>query len=185
MKPRPIIQILFAALFLSGAADFTLPAQEVMSPLPVNPNRPMPAGGGQGALLGGLGPVANVLTEEQRASFRRAMDAQREKSSDGELKLRDARRKLIESGLEGKFDEAAVRKLAVAVAGLEAEQAVKRAKALSQLQPPLSPEQVEKVKSSFAAQPRNLGQLQLPAGVQRRHNLTSTNRDENDLPVKQ
>ena len=142
----------------------------------------MPPAGGQGVFMNGLGPVGNVLTEEQRVSFRQAMESQREKIRDLEPKLRDARKKLVEAGLDGTFDEAAVRAQALAVAALEAELSVLRARALSQLRPPLSPEQIEKVKSGFAAPPRNAERLQLLG--ERRHNLTSTNRDENDLPPK-
>ena len=182
MKSQRIIQCLLAALALTGATEFTLHAQDAASPK--NPDRPTPIAGGQGFFMNGLGPVGNVLTDEQRASFRQAMEAQREKMRDTETKLRDVRKKLIEAGLDGKFDEDAVRKQAMAVATLEAELSVIRARALSQLQPPLSPEQIEKVKNGFAALPRNAERLQPLGTAERRHNLTSTNRDENDLPLK-
>ena len=187
-KPKIIVQGLLLSLAITGATDFTLHSQEATPPMQKNPDRPAPAPGGQGFFMAGLGPVGNVFTDEQRVSFRQAMEAQREKMRDTETKLRDARIKLLEAGLAGKFDEAAVRQQALAVAALEAEASVIRARALSQLQPPLSPEQLEKIKSGLAAAPfrngpRNADRPGL-AG-ERRHNLISTNRDANNLPPKQ
>ena len=182
MKPKRLVQGLFVALILTGAAELTLNSHETASSPPKNPARPLLAAGGQGLFMGGLGPVGNVLTEEQRTSFRQAMEVQRETMRDTEGKLRDARKKLVEAGLDGTFDEAAVRKQALAVATLEAELSVIRVRAISQLQPPLSPEQIGKIKNGAAAPMRNLERPQPPG--ERRHNLTSTNRDENDLPLK-
>ncbi len=187
MKPNVLFHGLLLSLALTGATEFTLFSQEADPPMQKTPDRPPPAAGGQGFFLAGLGPVGNVLTDEQRASFRQAMESQREKMRDTETKLREARGKLIESGLAGNFDEAAVRRQAMVVAILEADAAVLRARALSQLQPPLSLEQLEKIKSGLAAAPfrnglRNANQSE-PA-AERRHNNTSTNRDENNLPPK-
>jgi uncharacterized membrane protein len=152
------------------------------------PDRVSSPQGGPGIFLAGLGPVGNVLTDEQRASFRQAMEAQREKMRDVETKLRVARRELLQAGLDGKFDETAVREQAMAVASLEAELSVIRAKAISQLQPPLSAEQIEKVKSGLSATVFRTGPRageRLPPNAGRRRDLTPTNRDENDLPPKQ
>ena len=187
MKPKTIVQGLLMSLALARATEFTLLAQEAGLPMQTTPDRPAPAPAGQGFFMAGLGPVANVFTDEQRASFRQAMDGQREKMRDTETRLRDARIKLLEAGLAGKFDEAAVRRQALAVAALEAETSVIRARALSQLQPPLSPEQLEKIKSGLAAAPfrngpRSADRPEPAAG--RRHNNVSTNRDENNLPLK-
>jgi len=184
MKPKFLGQGLLVALVLASTTQFTLHGQETASAPQKNSVRPMPALGGQGAFMAGLGPVANVLTGEQRASFRQAMESQREKMRDTEGKLRAARQKVFDGVLDGKFDEGSVREQALAVATLEAELAVIRAKALSQIQPPLSPEQIEKAKAAFAAVTRNAERLQPLAPAERRHNLTSTNRDENDLPRK-
>src|SRR5262245_49191062 len=76
----------------------------------------------------GLERLFGVLTEEQRASLRQAMEAQREKTRGLEEKLRDARKELFEAGLKEKFDEEAVRQKALAVGKLDAELAVLRAK---------------------------------------------------------
>jgi len=173
MKSKRSLQLLFAGVVI--ASPFTLHSQQTNSPA-----KPA-AAVGQNLFLAGLGPIGNVLTEEQRASFRQAMDAQREKIRDNEIKLRDARKKFFDASVTAPFDEATVRKQAQAVATLEAEATVIRAKAVSQIQPPLSNEQIEKIKNSFAG-PRNAPALQ-PA-AERQHHLTSTNRDENDLPPK-
>ena len=186
MKPNFLLPALLLSLVLTGAAEFNLCSQEAGPPRQKTPDRPSLALGGPGAFMAGLGPVANVLTDEQRASFRQAMDAQREAMRNTETKLREARSKLIEAGLAGNFDEVAVRRQAMAVATLEADAAVIRARAISRLQPPLSPEQVEKIKSGLAAAPFRNGLRDAdrqPAG-ERRHSILSTNRDENDLPLK-
>jgi len=117
-----------------------------------------------------------VLTEEQRASLREAMESQREKTRDLRQKLRDVRKALFEAGLTSAFDEEAVRSKAMEVAKLDAEMTVLRAKALSQIKPPLSAEQIEKLKNSFQAGP--LDSEGAPRG--RRSNFR---RDQNDLPL--
>jgi Spy/CpxP family protein refolding chaperone len=131
-------------------------------------------------------PAFNVLTEMQRTSIAQIMQTQQEKVREIDSKLRDARRELFESGLNEKFDESVVRKQALVVAGLEAEQTVLRLKALSQVQPPLSPGQIEKLRNILQS---NGGAQNLRPMEQRSNNrrriLQSTNRDENDLPAKQ
>lgn len=188
MKSKILTQCLIAVLAVSGATELKLNSQETNPPPPGIPGRPASPQGGQGIFMAGLGPVGNVLTDEQRASFRQAMDAQREKMRDVETRLRAARRQLLEAGLDGTFDEGAVRKQALGVASLEAEIAVIRAKALSQLQPPLSPEQIEKVKNGLSATPLRTGPRageRFPSEAGRRRDQASTNRDDNDLPPKQ
>ena len=109
--------------------------------------RPLRAGPGPGRMAPGMDHLFRVLTEEQRRSLREAMEGQREKIRDLEEKLRDARKDMFEAGLAEKFDEEAVRRKAMATAKLEAEMTVLRAKALSQIRPPLSPEQIERLKN--------------------------------------
>jgi Spy/CpxP family protein refolding chaperone len=85
------------------------------------------------------------LTDGQRASLLQAIEGQREKARDLEQRLRTARRELLETGLTDKFDEALVRRKALAVAQLEAELTVARFKAFSQMRPRLSPDQLTKL----------------------------------------
>jgi Spy/CpxP family protein refolding chaperone len=104
-----------------------------------------------------------------------------------EIKMRSARQELLAAGLDGKFDEEAVRKQALAVANLDAEIAVLRVKAISQVQPPLSPEQIEKIKSATPNLPGRAAAMrgQRESGnAPRRSSVLNTNRDENDLPPK-
>ncbi|MFO1488854.1 MAG: periplasmic heavy metal sensor [Verrucomicrobiota bacterium] len=149
-----------------------------------NTNSPRPAipAPGQGLFIAGLGPVGNVLTDEQRNSFRMAMDLQRDRVRELEAKLRNARGRLIEESLGESFDETKARQQAVIVSGLEAELTVLRARALRQVQPGLSADQLKKIREGIGGVQRP-APLTGPAG-ERQHHLTSTNRDENDLPRK-
>lgn len=178
---------LLAALI---ASTLTVPAQP--APDNRNPERPAPrrplAGGerAEGFRPGGMGgqffPVLErVLTEAQRQSLREAMAGQREAMRGIEGKLRDARRELMQAGMIEKFDEATVRAKALALAQLEAELTVLRAKAFSQMQPALTPEQIEKVKNPPATEG---GEAR--SEPPRRPDRRSTGaRDEHDLPPKQ
>ena len=88
-----------------------------------------------------------VLTDDQRASFREAMESQRNKLRDLDEKLRAGRREMLQVSFAEKFNEKTVRQKAMAVARLEADMAVLRARALSQVNPPLSPRQIEMLKN--------------------------------------
>jgi Spy/CpxP family protein refolding chaperone len=160
-------------------------AQVTNTPAPANPpaeNRPQPPRGPV-RFLEGFGPIFNVLTDEQRTSLEQALQAQRDQLRDTETKIREARRQMFATGLAGKFDEDAVRKQASALANLEADMNVLRVKALSQIKPPLTSEQIEQIKN---APPPGLAPgvrpLERPG---RRRILLNENRDENNLPPKQ
>lgn len=102
---------------------------------------------GDGVPMGGQWGFMGVLNEEQRMSMRGVLQEQREKMRDLEEKLRKARQETMETALEGKFNESAVRKKAMEQAKIEAEMSVLRAKALSEVKPPLTPEQIERLKN--------------------------------------
>jgi Spy/CpxP family protein refolding chaperone len=130
-------------------------------------------------------PALNrVLTEEQRQSLRAALELQRDKMPPLEEKLRASRRALLDAAAGGKFDENLVRRSAEASAGAEAELAVIYARALSQMQPPLSAQQLRQLKNfqpgQFQPQSRPAAEstpekhLELPPPLPR---------DTNDLPV--
>ena len=139
---------LAAALLLNS-----LPIAQAQ-PNPDKPDRPRPPLGerqpgegpgprfqpGPGAAL-----MERVLTEEQRESMRTIMASQREEMRGIQEKMRAARKELLQASMADKFDEDLVRTKALAVAKLEAELTVLRAKAMSQVQPPLSDEQIEKI----------------------------------------
>jgi len=143
--------------------------------------------------------IVRVLTPEQRESFRASMQEQREKTREMEEKLRDAREALFNAGLEREFSERSVRKQAMKVAELEADLAVLRAKALSQMEPPLSREQIEQIKNPPPWEPGQFfgeGRMGLrgraPEGrpgegrdrQRPRGDRPPPDRDENDLPPR-
>jgi Spy/CpxP family protein refolding chaperone len=134
-------------------------------------------GAGLGQFAPGLGRLLGVLTEEQRASLREAMQSQRADARALEEKLRAARQEVFAATLAEKFDEDAVRQKALVLSKLDAEMTVLRAKALSQMRPPLTPEQLEKIKQPG---PLNMGDAQ----VQPRRRRPEVPRDENGLPPK-
>jgi Spy/CpxP family protein refolding chaperone len=110
--------------------------------------------------------------------MREAMAADREKIRDLEQKIRETRRELFELGLREKFDETAVREKANAAAKLDTEMTVLRVKAISQIRPPLTAEQIEKIKNSPGPE---MGERQGEAPRRRR----DIPRDENGLPLKE
>jgi Spy/CpxP family protein refolding chaperone len=184
-----MVPLRFTIILTIAVAALTVCAQETNSPGQRigRGERRFQQPGGPAGPLAGMGPAMSVLTEEQRASVMQAMQAQREKMRELEIKMRSARQELLAAGLDGKFDEEAVRKQAMAVANLDAEMAVLRVKAISQVQPPLSPEQIEKIKSAMPNLPGRAAAMRgqrEQENAARRSSLLNTNRDENDLPPK-
>lgn len=113
----------------------------------VRPDQRPAAGALQPGGAGGLGRVLMVLTPEQRESMRAAAEADREKTSELERQIRDARKSALDALAEPKFDEADLRKKLDTAAKLETELTILRARALSKIEPPLSQEQIERIKS--------------------------------------
>lgn len=143
--------ICLSALLVNGW--LLAPAQ----PNPDNPDRPRPPRSQRAQPNApdarfqpgpGLALMERVLTEDQRESMRSIMASQRQAMGDIQEKMRDARKELLKASLADKFDEEVVRTKALVVAKLEAEITVLRAKALSQVQPSLSEEQVEQIKNA-------------------------------------
>lgn len=89
--------------------------------------------------------MEQALTEDQRDSLRQTMEAQREKMRGLEEKIRDAHKALMKAALAEEFKDEVVKARALEVAKLEAEASVLRLKALSEVQPALSKEQLEKI----------------------------------------
>jgi Spy/CpxP family protein refolding chaperone len=166
----------FIVANLIGGSLAALHAQPTSSS-PAGPGRPgqLPAAA-MGRLAPGYDRLMGELTEEQRASLRIVMEAQREKVRDLEEKARAARKEVFEAGLAEKFDEAVVRQKATEVAKVDAEIIVLRVKAFSQMRPPLSAEQMQKL--------RNM----TPGGLENRgepsRSRPDIKRDENGLPLK-
>jgi len=131
-----------------------------------------------GRLSPGFERILNVLTEEQRVSMREAMMPDREKIREFEQKILQSRKELFELGLREKFDETAVREKASEAAKLDAEMTVLRVKAISKIRPPLTAEQIEKIKGAPGP---DMGDRQAES-PRRRQDIP---RDENGLPLKE
>jgi hypothetical protein len=169
---------------LLAAAPLTLKAQ-TNAPAP-NRVRPARAPGviqGSSAAGFALGGPVGALTDQQRASYETALNNIRGEMNELQAKLRAARQDFLLTSLDQKFDENLLRQKALVASRFEAELAVLRAKALSQIQPPLSPEQIQRIKSGQPGpvQPLRRQQFERPA----LHAPTaSTNQDATGLPPK-
>jgi Spy/CpxP family protein refolding chaperone len=91
--------------------------------------------------------LGRVLTDEQRQSLQQIMESQRDQIQPLMEKIRDSRQAILNEITSGKFDEKAARKYAEQSAQTEAELTMIFAKALSQMQPPLSPGQIGQLKN--------------------------------------
>ena len=193
--PRPTASFVCIATFaiaLTVAPAFSQPNPEPQPRrLPAPDSRPgqdrgqRPQPGFQdGGQMGQFLPLLiRVLTEEQRTSLREVAGAQRDQTREQEQKIRAARKEMLEATLAEKFDEATVRARALEIGKLEAELTVLRAKALSQLRPPLSPEQIEKLKNP-PPMDRGLNTDRFRPDAHRNNRPPSSPRDENDLPPR-
>lgn len=142
--------ILTLAATLLLATPALLPAQ----PQPDRPDGPpgaerrrlrqqpglQPGGPQQGVPL-----MEQVLTEDQRESMRKAMETHRETLRGHQEKMRDARKALMNAALAEDFKEDVVHAKALEVAKLEADLTVMRLKALAEVQPALTKEQLEQL----------------------------------------
>jgi Spy/CpxP family protein refolding chaperone len=168
MKMKVLLSISLA-VFCSAVA----PAQN-------QPRRPLPLAAGERFFTA----LNRVLTVEQRQSLRAALEPQRDKIPVLEEKVRASRRALLDAAVGGKFDENLVRQSAEASAGVEAELTVIYARALSQMRPPLSTQQLQQLKNiqpgQFQAQS---GPAAASAPEKHLELPPSLPRDTNDLPV--
>ena len=182
--PR-LIRCLLVPTILA-VVPLTLPAQTTNAPAPdarVQPARP-PSIMQNAAVTGfALGGPVGVLTDQQRASYEVALKNERGRMLELQEKLRAARQDFVATSVDQKFDENVLRQKAFAAYRFEAEMAVLRAKAMSQVQPPLTPEQIEKIKTGQPGPIRPLGRQQLERPPQRAP-AGGTNQDANGLPPK-
>lgn len=141
--------------------------------------------GPQGAPAGRFAPMfERVLTEDQRVSFREAMESQRDQMRELEAKLRATRREALQASVATDFNEEVVREKAMATARLEAEMAVVRARALSRVKPTLSADQIEKLQNPMPFEggaPRPEFRRDEPPRGDR---PARGPRDQNDLPPR-
>ena len=162
------ISCLLLSLFVSGLATVVLA-------------QPSPAGGMGERFFPALG---RILTDDQRRSLGQIVGAERAQLQPLERELRTSRQALLNEIAGGSFDENAVRKYADQSARAESELTVMFARALWQMQPPLTPAQIQQLKnfqpgrfqeSADASTPPQ-PHLKIPPALPR---------DTNDLPVVQ
>ena len=123
----------------------------------------------------GMNLMERILTEDQRESMRQTFEANREKSRATMEKINDARKDLNKAAFAEDFNEKNVRAKALEVAKLEAELTVMRLKALAEVQPALSQEQLDKIMNPPQMQPQ-------PGGNADRENTRPGNRRLNRPP---
>ncbi len=151
-------------------------------------------GAQQPGMMGGAGGIARimmVLTPEQRESMRATAEADREKTRELEEKARDARKAVLDATLEKKFNEAALRQKLEAAAKIDTDLMLLRARALSKIEPPLSDEQLEKIKNpppmgDMLRQRQGQGTGAAPGALRdqsRPRPPSDGPRDGNDLPM--
>jgi Spy/CpxP family protein refolding chaperone len=136
-----------------GAVVLAAPAQPAGEQGPDAPRRPGPPGeGGRGQRMmqvqprpGGF-PIEAVLTPEQRMEFRDEMSPHREKLRELEEKQGTLRREFEEALFAEKLDEKTVREKSAAMAEVEAERSLIRARAFAKIRPSLSEDQLERLK---------------------------------------
>ena len=131
-----------------------------------------------------LGGPVGVLTDEQRASYEAALGRERGLMMELQAKLRAARQEFLVASVDQKFDENAMRQKALVASRIEAEMAVIRAKAMSEVQPPLTAEQIEKIKTGQPGPVRQLRQGERPIQRPSPARIVGTNMDVNGLPPK-
>lgn len=101
--------------------------------------------GGQGGGRRGGGPIAN-FSEEQRAALRQLGQDNRELNT----KLSEARKELNAAIYAETVNEAAIREKSAAVAKIEADVAVARAKGFAKIRDKFSAEEIESLKNAPA-----------------------------------
>jgi len=104
--------------------------------------------GGGGNFGGGGGFSMFGLDEKQRELYREASEKNRDELTKLDEKLRSAQQELIKAVLAENYDDKLVRDKADAVAKIQSDMTVLRAKALSSVAPTLKPEQREQLETS-------------------------------------
>jgi len=105
-----------------------------------------PGGPGGGGMRGGGGFVN--LDDKQRELLREAMQKDTDKIRDLDEQLRAAQKELVKATLAEKYDDKVVREKAEAMAKIQTDITVLRAKAFSSVAPTLKPEQRDQLENS-------------------------------------
>lgn len=145
--PRLIVlALLGGVLFAAAQPQPTTNAPVVQSQTAAAPRREIPTMESRLQQIVST-QFARVMTEEQRVKYREAMDANREKVQVLQVKLRTARKEMLDLQLAEKFDEAAFRIKAETAAGLQAQMELLNAQAFAKIRPSMTDEQIDKIKN--------------------------------------
>jgi Spy/CpxP family protein refolding chaperone len=169
MKKLQCLQCFLLTIIIAGVA-FLAPAQQ---------------NGGNGITDRFFPALGRLLTDDQRQSLRDLMAAQRDQLQPLEKEIRTSRQALLTQITSGQFDENLVRQYAGQSAKAESELTVIFAKALSQMQPPLSAQQIRQLKNF---QPGRFQDFDQGGGEEPQPHLKlppPLPRDTNDLPMVQ
>jgi Spy/CpxP family protein refolding chaperone len=129
--------------------------------------------------------LGRLLTDDQRQSLRDLMVSQRDQLQPLEREMRTSRQALLTQITSGQFDENLVRQYAEQSAKAESELTVIFARALSQMQPPLTAQQIRQLRNF---QPGRFQDFDQAGGDEPQSHLKlppPLPRDTNDLPVVQ
>ena len=105
-------------------------------------------GGAGGFTGGGLTGGGLALDEKQRELYREASEKNRDELTKLDEKLRAAQKELLQAVIAEKYDDKTVQTKAEAVAKIQTDMTILRAKALSTVAPTLKPEQREQLENS-------------------------------------
>jgi Spy/CpxP family protein refolding chaperone len=105
-------------------------------------------GRGAGGNFQGRGGGMMMLNEDQRQALQDAQQDSREKLRELEEKLHAAQKEILEAAFASVVDEKAIRSKAEAMASIQVEMTLLRAKALSTVAPGLEPEQKQQLTES-------------------------------------
>lgn len=129
-------------------------------------------------------PLINrVLTEDQRQSLQQIIVSERDQIRPLEEKIRDSRQALLNQVVSGNFNENLASQYAGETARAEADLLVIYAKALSQIQPKLSAQQIAQLKNFQPGRARGSRDESAAAPEVHLKLPPPLPRDTNDLPV--
>jgi Spy/CpxP family protein refolding chaperone len=146
---------------------------------------PAQQNGGNGITDRFFPALGRLLTDDQRQSLRDLMVSQRDQLQPLERQIRTSRQALLNQITSGQFDENQARQYAEQSAKAESELTLIFAKALSQMQPPLTAQQIRQLKNF---QPGRLQDFDQGGGDEPQSHMKlppPLPRDTNDLPVVQ
>jgi len=92
-----------------------------------------------------------VLSEEQLASYQKALAGKQEQYTELSAKLQAVNREVFDAMYSDKVDEKLIREKVQAAAAISADISLLRAQAFSEIQPPITPDELAKFKAAAMA----------------------------------